>query len=124
MLTRVKAHGRIAACGAISGQSAPVLLYASLTQLKGYNDPSVNVYPNFTQIITNRLTVQGFIVTDFFSRLGEAIQGLSGALKSGQLKLEGAETLIKSPFEGIPETWGTLFTGGNTGKLVTQIAEL
>ena len=49
MLTRMKRYGRISACGAVST----------------YNDRDIGVH-NWFEIITNRLEVRGFIVTDAF----------------------------------------------------------
>lgn len=108
MLTRVRAHGRIAACGAISV----------------YNSLDSTHLANYSQIITNRLVLQGFIVIDYLPRYSEGIAALSAALKAGKLDVKDAETLVKAEFEKVPETWGLLFKGGNTGKLITQVAEL
>ena len=58
------------------------------------------------------------------ARAKEAIDALSKALKDGNLHVEGAETVVKAKFEEIPQVWGRLFTGHNTGKLITQIADL
>lgn len=108
MLTRVKQHGRIAASGAIS-------IYNSLD--------STHLH-NYSQIITNRLILQSFIVIDYLPRYAEAIAVLSSAVKAGKLDVKHGETLVHAKFEDIPKTWGILFDGGNTGKLVTQIASL
>lgn len=45
-------------------------------------------------------------------------------MKEGKLSISGGETLVRSSFEKIPEVWIKLFKGENTGKLLTQIAEL
>ncbi|TFK99225.1 hypothetical protein BDV98DRAFT_510664 [Pterulicium gracile] len=108
MLTRVKQGGRIAACGAISvyNSSEPTRLF------------------NYMNLITYRITLQGFIVIDYLHRSDEAVAALSSALKKGKIDIQDAETLVQAQFEEIPKTWGLLFEGGNTGKLITQITSL
>ena len=44
------------------------------------------------------------------------------ALSEGKLKIEGGEQLVKTKFEDVPKTWMLLFSGGNTGKLVTDLS--
>ncbi|EGO01233.1 hypothetical protein SERLA73DRAFT_179361 [Serpula lacrymans var. lacrymans S7.3] len=108
MLTRIKQHGRVAACGAISNYTHDNLDAANLR--------------NWFEIITSRLTVKGFIVLDYFPRAGEAVEALSKAVEEGKMTVEGAETLVETDFSNIPEVWLRLFQGQNVGKLVTQIA--
>ncbi|KAL8276669.1 hypothetical protein RQP46_010937 [Phenoliferia psychrophenolica] len=106
MLPRVKRWGRVIACGAIAA----------------YNDVSQSVLPNWFEVISNRITVQGFLVFDFPAKVPEAKQVLAAALKAGHLKLGNHETVREVPFEKIPEVWQTLFVGANTGKLITKLA--
>lgn len=109
MLTNLKQDGRVAACGAITG----------------YNGESAEPMKNYFQIITMRLQVRGFIVTDWVAK-GQAtptVRKLAGAVKEGKIKLdESSETVVDTKFEDIPKTWMMLFDGGNQGKLVTKIA--
>ncbi|KAF8830466.1 hypothetical protein HHX47_DHR2000933 [Lentinula edodes] len=126
-LPLIKRNGCVAACGAISG----------------YNDPSQTVLSNWSEIIINRITVQGertlistpvrshtlpvtvgFIVMDYYHRRGEGIEVISSAIKEGKLSVAGGETIVRTGFEKVPEVWIRLFRGENTGKLVTQIADL
>ncbi|KIK68569.1 hypothetical protein GYMLUDRAFT_36029 [Collybiopsis luxurians FD-317 M1] len=107
-LPAIKKHGRVAACGAISA----------------YNDRSQTTLDNWLEVITNRITIQGFIILDYFHRRDEAIQVLSTAVKEGKFTVSEGETLVRCSFEKVPEVWMKLFTGENTGKLITQIADL
>ncbi|KAE9407995.1 NAD(P)-binding protein [Gymnopus androsaceus JB14] len=108
-LSLIKKHGRVAACGAIAA----------------YNDRSQTVLDNWVEVIMNRITVQGFVVIDYYSRRAEAIDVLSTAVKEGKLSVSGGETIVRcTEFEKVPEVWMRLFSGQNTGKLVTQIADL
>ncbi|KAL6702664.1 quinone oxidoreductase [Coniothyrium glycines] len=108
MLTRIKRFGRIAACGAVST----------------YNSMGEEGIKNWFEIITNRIEVRGFIVTDAVEsgKAGPWIQELIAKVKEGKIQIgPETETVVPTKFEDVPKTWTLLFKGGNTGKLVTQI---
>ena len=107
MLTRIKRHGRIAACGAI-------------TQ---YNKGEKDGLKNWFEVIANRIEIQGFIVLDWAARGGPAaIAEMVQAFKDGKIKLgDENETVVDTKFEDVPKTWMMLFEGKNTGKLVTKL---
>lgn len=107
MLSRIKRFGRVAACGAISA----------------YNDPTVGV-KNWFEIIANRIEVRGFIVIDAMvsGKAGDMLGAITQGIKDGKIKIDPeSETVVPTKFEDVPKTWTTLFSGGNQGKLVTQI---
>lgn len=109
-LAHVKGWGRVVACGAIAG----------------YNDTSKARVNNWFQIISNRITVEGFIVFDFQSKIPQAVQEISAALKDGRIKSTEGVSLVditgKSLAE-VPLIWNRLFTDEKPlGKLVTKIA--
>jgi NADPH-dependent curcumin reductase CurA len=108
MLTQLKKNGRVAACGAISD----------------YNKGEKTGLKNWAQVITQRLNIKGFIVSDYLGdgKLAKFIEELSQAAQSGKIKV-GAEneTVVDTKFEDIPNTWVKLFEGSNTGKLVTKV---
>ncbi|KAF2730649.1 NAD(P)-binding protein [Polyplosphaeria fusca] len=107
MLLRLKRFGRIAACGSVST----------------YNSMETGIQ-NWYEIIANRLEVRGFIVTDAVEtgKTGVMMQRLVQAIKEGKIKIgPESETVVPTAFEDIPKTWTMLFSGGNQGKLVTQV---
>ena len=109
MLSRMKRHGRIAACGMISS-------YNRLGEPASMR--------NWFEIISNRLEIRGFIVTDavLSGKTKGYVQILAQALKEGKLRLdEGSETIVETKFEDIPKTWMMLFEGKNQGKLVSKL---
>jgi len=109
MLARIVQGGRISLCGAISG----------------YNDEAKPlVLKNYFQMITMRIQLRGFIVTDFVNqgKAPETIKMLVGAVAEGKLKVgDEHEHVVPCTFEEIPNVWLKLFEGANQGKLVTKL---
>ncbi|GAA5866895.1 hypothetical protein JCM3774_004596 [Rhodotorula dairenensis] len=105
MFARMARFSRIIACGAISS----------------YNSDEPVDLRNWFNIISMRITVRGFIVTDFIEKWAEAGQAVQQAIKDGRFLTEGTETKVKSKFEDVPQTWTGLFKGHNQGKLVTEL---
>lgn len=108
MLRRMARFGRIAACGAVAE----------------YNESTPKGLKSWLEVISMRLEIRGFIVLDFLAqgKGPQAIKELREALKEGKITVgDQNETVVKTEFEGIPETWMKLFEGGNMGKLVTKL---
>lgn len=110
-LKLIKPFGRVIACGAISG----------------YNDGELFKIQNYPLIITNRLTVQGFIVGDFRPQFPEAIKVLAENVTNGTIKTDSTTISLHDAtkdFSKIPKIWNILFTEekGN-GKLLTKVSD-
>jgi NADPH-dependent curcumin reductase CurA len=102
-LSALRLHGRILACGAISG----------------YNREGPRHGPaNLFNMITKRLTMRGLIVSDWLDRRAEFEQQVGGYLKAGQLK--NRETVVQGIDQAVDAFIG-LFHGQNTGKMVVQL---
>jgi hypothetical protein len=97
----LRPFGRVAACGSISG----------------YNDPTPGPR-NMAMIIGKRLTIKGFIVSDFEPQRAVFESEIAALLASG--KLQGRETVVHG-IERAPEAFLSLFTGGNTGKMLVTL---
>jgi NADPH-dependent curcumin reductase CurA len=76
---------------------------------------------NWFEVVSNRLTITGFIVLDFAAKFPAAIGALVQAVREGKLTVEGTETIREVGFEHVPEVWKGLFEGTNRGKLVTKL---
>jgi len=102
-LSALRVNGRIIACGGISG----------------YNGEKPRPGPsNLFNMITERLTMKGFIVRDWLDRQGEFEKEVGGYLRTGKLK--NKETVV----EGIEQAVGAflgLFAGKNIGKMVVKL---
>ena len=108
MLTRMKRHGRIAACGAVAE----------------YNIEEPRGLKNWFEVISNRIQIRGFIIFDFLmaGKAEKAVGELIKATKEGKIRVgEENETIVETRFEDVPKTWMRLFEGANTGKLITKV---
>jgi NADPH-dependent curcumin reductase CurA len=95
--------GRIAACGAISQ----------------YNDEKPRPGPsNLHSIIGKRLTIKGFIVSDWLNQRPEFLKEVSGYLAAGKLKMK--ETVVEG-IENAPRAFLDLLRGENVGKMVVKL---
>lgn len=108
-LDTVLAHLRIGARVVMSGA------------LSNYNstEPSPGPY-NMFKIITQRATMQGFMVTDYVDQYPAAIEQLATWIQEGELK--GVEEVVDG-IENTPRAWCRMFQGGNRGKLVVRLAD-
>jgi NADPH-dependent curcumin reductase CurA len=95
-------HARIALCGQISqyNNSKPYVGYSILPHL-----------------LTRSVLLQGFIVSNYSDRFGEAISHLTQWLNEGKLKY--TETIIEG-FDKLPDAFLGLFSGNNQGKMLVK----
>ena len=104
-LFNMKTHGRIACCGAVS-------------QYDGDAPPhGPRGIPGL--IVTKRLNLRGFIVSDFDDQRNAALTELKGWVESGQLKVR--EDVIVG-LENLPAALIGLLAGENIGKRMVKVA--
>ena len=102
-LSALRVHGRIIACGGISG----------------YNDEKPKPGPsNLFNITTKRLTMKGLIVGDWLDRQGEFEKEAGAHYQAGRLK--SMETVVEGLDQAV-EAFIGLFDGRNTGKMVVKL---
>ncbi len=104
-LANMRPHGRIALCGMIAQYNA--------TQLP----PGPG---NIVEIIARRLTVKGFIVSDYADLTPEFLREMGAWAKAGTLKWR--ETIVDG-IENAPRAFIGLFTGDNFGKMLVRVGE-
>jgi NADPH-dependent curcumin reductase CurA len=100
-LARMNAFGRIAVCGLIAG----------------YNGEDVPIY-NFGSILTNRLTVRGYIVSEHMEFWAQGLAELAGLVAGGKLKYR--ETVAQG-LANAPEALIGLLKGKNFGKQLVKL---
>jgi NADPH-dependent curcumin reductase CurA len=103
VMARMNNYSRMPVCGLISTYNT-----------KPYGPP------NFQQILMHRITVRGFIVTDFAPQFGEATQKLIEMTTAGKLKYK--VHVEPGGIEKAVSTVRLLFSGGHDGKLLQQIS--
>ena len=101
VMLRLNAFGRIAVCGMIAGYDGPPLPMA---------------YPAL--ILTNRLKVQGFIVSEHMEVWPEALKELGALVTTG--KLHPRETIAQG-IAAAPEAFLGLLKGKNFGKQLVKL---
>ena len=69
--------------------------------------------------MSKRARMEGFLVFDYFDRYDEAAGAMLGWIAEGQLH---AREQIVDGLDSAPSALNMLFTGGNTGKLLVQVA--
>jgi NADPH-dependent curcumin reductase CurA len=103
-LFAMNVHGRIACCGAVS-------------QYDGAPPPhGPRGIPGL--IVTKRLTLQGFVVTDFADRNAEALAALQAWVAEGVLKVQ--EDILDG-LESTPKALIGLLAGENRGKRMVRV---
>jgi NADPH-dependent curcumin reductase CurA len=106
VLDRMKTFGRVPLCGMISGYNA-----TDATEEPG----------RWTMILMRRLTIRGFIVTDFADRFPESFQALAGWMMEGKLKTRQD---IRPGLDKANEWVKLLYSGGNFGKLLVEVSKI
>ena len=103
-LYAMRNHGRVVACGSIS-------TYNEAAPLPGPR--------NLFLIVGKRLTIEGFIVTDWRDRTAEFLREATELLAQGRLKMK--ETFVEG-IERAPQAFLDLLRGANIGKMIVKIA--
>ena len=102
VMLRANAFARIALCGMIAGYSgAPIPM----------------TFPQL--ILTNRMRLEGFIVSEHMDVWPEALKELGSLVATGGLK--SRETIAEG-IDSAPEAFLGLFTGRNFGKQLVRLA--
>jgi len=105
ILQHINLKARISLCGLISG----------------YNDTSPHAgLSHFANVLMKRARIEGFIIIDYFPRLGEFMADMSKWVAEGKVK---HDVHIVKGMENALSALNLLFTGGNTGKLLVQASE-
>lgn len=102
-LNALRPFGRVIACGAISR----------------YNDTRAEPGPrNLGYVVTKRLRIQGFIVTDHFDRFPAFLAEVGPWVREG--RIQWRETVLEG-IENVPTAFAGLFRGDNVGKMLVRV---
>ena len=106
VLAKLARKARVIICGAISQ-------YNNAGSMPGAGPR------NYLSLLVNRARMEGMVVFDYADRYPVAIAELAGYLKDG--RMTSKEDTVTG-LETFPESLAKLFSGGNFGKLVLQVA--
>ncbi len=99
----LRTHGRVVACGSISR----------------YNDVEPTPGPrNMFMVVTKRLRIQGYIISDHFDRFGDFHAQAQEWFRDGRLRYR--ETVIEG-IENAPSAFLGLLRGENIGKMLVKV---
>ena len=101
VLSRMNAFGRVALCGMISGYDGPAM---------PITEPRL--------LLTQRLKLQGFIVSEHMSLWPGALKELGGLVATGQLKYRES---VAMGIAAAPEAFLGLLKGKNFGKQLVKL---
>ncbi|EJD06584.1 alcohol dehydrogenase [Fomitiporia mediterranea MF3/22] len=104
LLTRMNKKARIALCGAISD----------------YNKPVPDGLTSYLNLISMSAKMEGFIVLNYKDQWPAGVAELANWIADGKLK---RRFTIVHGLEKAYDAMNMLFTGGNTGKLIVQVAQ-
>jgi NADPH-dependent curcumin reductase CurA len=99
----LRTYGRVVACGSVSSYNAT---------------EAVPGPRNMFLVVTNRLRIQGYIISDHFDRFGEFARQASGWLRDGRLRYR--ETVVEG-IENAPRAFIGLLSGENIGKMLVKV---
>ena len=102
-LGRAKVHARFVMCGGISQ----------------YNKAQASGPTKILNVVTMRIRMQGFLVTDHRDAFPEARAALSRWRADG--KLRSSETVLKGGLDVAEQGLVDIFKGVNTGKLLVEV---
>jgi NADPH-dependent curcumin reductase CurA len=99
----LRTYGRVAACGSISR----------------YNDVEPSPGPrNMFMVVTKRLRLQGYIISDHYDRFGEFAAEAVEWVREGRLRYR--ETIVDG-IENAPRAFLGLLRGENIGKMLVKV---
>lgn len=102
---QINTHARLSICG----------------QISQYNNTKPEMGPRLLgMLIVARAKAQGFLITDYMPRFGEALMEMSGWLREGKLKYR--EDIVEG-FENLPKAFIGLFHGENIGKRIVKVVD-
>ena len=102
-LSALHPFGRVVACGAISR----------------YNAAGPEPGPrNLNLVVTRRLRIEGFIVTDHQARFRDFLAEVGPWVRSGEVRYR--ETIVEG-IEQAPAAFAGLFHGDNVGKMLVRV---
>jgi NADPH-dependent curcumin reductase CurA len=92
--------------------------FAICGMIEGYNTGSSHAFKYIMRIIAARITIKGFIYTDYLPEMADFYRDMGGWMAAG--KVTGRET-VRDGIEAMPDAFLDLFRGANIGKMLVRL---
>ncbi|KAL1404908.1 quinone oxidoreductase [Vanrija albida] len=76
---------------------------------------------NWSQVLYNRIDIQGFLFLDYADANAEAVENLAKWVAEGKIDGPKAHTVVPGSLEDLPQTWMRLYSGESRGKLISTL---
>jgi hypothetical protein len=92
--------------------------FAICGMIDNYNGGEPPSFRYIMRVISARISIKGFIYTDYLTEMGQFYADMGGWIASGQVK---SRETVREGIEATPQAFLDLFTGGNTGKMLVKL---
>ncbi|MBV9883589.1 MAG: NADP-dependent oxidoreductase [Sphingomonadaceae bacterium] len=92
--------------------------FAICGMIEDYNSGSSHSFRNLLRIIGSRITIKGFIYTDYLSEIADFYRDMGGWIASGQVT---SRETVREGIEAAPQAFLDLFSGANIGKMLVRL---
>jgi NADPH-dependent curcumin reductase CurA len=92
--------------------------FAICGMIDNYNGGEPPAFRYIMRMIAARISMKGFIYTDFLPQIGDFYRDMGGWIAEG--KVRSRET-VRDGIDGMPEAFLDLFRGANIGKMLVRL---
>ncbi|HEX8443132.1 MAG TPA: NADP-dependent oxidoreductase [Allosphingosinicella sp.] len=92
--------------------------FAICGMIDSYNGGEPASFRYIMRVISARISIKGFIYTDYMSEMSQFYAEMGGWIAAGQVK---SRETVRAGLEATPQAFLDLFTGGNTGKMLVKL---
>ena len=92
--------------------------FAICGMIDSYNGGRPPSFRYIMRMISARISMKGFIYTDYMAEMPDFYRDMGGLIASGQVK---ARETVREGIESTPQAFLDLFTGGNMGKMLVRL---
>ncbi len=97
----------------------PFARFALCGMISDYNKTEGTSLRNLRLIVTKRLRLEGFIVSDHFDMMPQFVDQMARWVVDGTVKIHQT---VENGIENAPAAFLKLFSGGNLGKMVVRLS--
>jgi len=92
--------------------------FAICGMIEGYNGGEPPSFRYMMRMISARITMKGFIYTDYLSEMPDFYRDMGGWIASGHVR---SRETVHEGIEAMPDAFLGLFQGGNIGKMLVKL---